>query len=81
MKQALHIFRKDTRRLWSQIAVVVVLFAIYAILSPETSLSVSDGMGGIPAALIVLACWTLGASAMHEDAAAPAEPVLAHTSV
>ncbi len=77
MRQALHIFRKDARRLWPHIAAVVALFAVYAFLSPDSSLDNAASLldwNGLPAALVVLACWTLGASAMHEDATAEESP-------
>jgi len=75
--QAVHIFEKDARRLWLQIAAVAVLFAAYAFLSPETALNNNGALldwNGIPAALVVLACWTLGASAIHEDSPAEESP-------
>ncbi|HEU5022892.1 MAG TPA: hypothetical protein VFT60_13420, partial [Bryobacteraceae bacterium] len=77
MKQALHIFGKDARRLWPQIAVVVALFSIYGFVSPEAALGKSASLldwNGIPAALVVLACWTLGAGVIHEDGPAEESP-------
>ncbi len=77
MRQALHIFRKDARRLWPQIAAVAGLFAVYAFLSPDAVLDHGGTLldwNGIPAALAVLACWTLGASAIQEDAPAEESP-------
>ncbi|HEY4087877.1 MAG TPA: hypothetical protein VGM43_18180, partial [Bryobacteraceae bacterium] len=77
MRQALHIFAKDTRRLWPQIAAVAGLFAVYAFFSSDTSLVKSGAMvdwNDLPAALIVMACWTLGASAIHEDGPAEESP-------
>lgn len=77
MRQTLHIFAKDARRLWPQIVAVAGLFAAYAFLSPETALNNSGALldwNGLPAALVVLACWTLGASAIHEDGPAEESP-------
>ncbi len=37
MRQALHIFRKDLRHLWPQIAIVLALVAAYAVLAGRTS--------------------------------------------
>src|SRR6185437_11908319 len=72
-----HIFGKDTRRLWPQIAAVAALFAVYAIFSPDIAPTVGSSLlewNGIPAGLVVLACWTLGASAMQEDSPAEESP-------
>ncbi|HVW07294.1 MAG TPA: hypothetical protein VHC90_01860 [Bryobacteraceae bacterium] len=77
MNQILHIFGKDVRRLWPQIAAVIALFAGYAFFSTEISLGNSASLldwSGLPAALVVLACWTLGASVIHEDAPAEESP-------
>lgn len=77
MRQALHIFAKDVRRLWPQIAALGALFAVYAFFSPETTLANTVSLlewNGIPAALVVLGCWTLGASAIHEDGPAQESP-------
>jgi hypothetical protein len=77
VRQVLHIFKKDTRRLWPWIAVVVALFAVYAFRSPESELARSVSLldwNGLPAALVVLACWTLGAGVIHEDGTAEESP-------
>lgn len=68
MKQAIHIFRKDVRRLWPLALVVVCLFALYG-MSPN-----DNGASGILAALAVIACWTVGAHLIHEDALAEEAP-------
>jgi hypothetical protein len=71
VKQALHIFRKDVRRLWPLIAVVLALFAFdYAQISGLTA----PLPHGVPLGfyeillLTVLACWFLGARVVQEEA-------------
>jgi len=77
MKQAIHIFRKDVRRLWPLTLVVVCLFALYGMSSPD------KGGSGIPALaeqgpflsiLIGFACWSVAALSIHEDALAEESP-------
>ena len=72
MKQALHIFGKDVRRFWPQCVVVSFLFASYGTArrhtaSGESALSVLAGV-------IVVICWLLIASLVHEDSLAEACP-------
>jgi len=72
MKQALHIFRKDARRFWPQIAVVWLLFAIYSVTHKQ-----DNGLGitlATPETLIALACWILGANVIHEEALSEESP-------
>ena len=69
MKQALHIFRKDVRRLWPLALVVVILFALYGI-SPRDKTDWPD----LLAILSATACWTVGAHLIHDDALADESP-------
>ena len=71
MKQALHIFGKDARRLWAPIVVVAVLFAMQTVIVPGSAGFNWDNWSPL---LIIVACWGLGASAVHEDAPAQESP-------
>jgi hypothetical protein len=61
VKQTLHIFRKDVRKLWPHALVVAGLFALCA-LSPLNS------------GVVGLACWTITALLIHEDSPAEESP-------
>ncbi len=65
MKQALHIFAKDVRRLWPLIVLVLADFTLFAFTAP------SDGLGQF---LLTVLCWTLTALAVLEDAPAQESP-------
>lgn len=71
MKPALHIFRKDVRRLWPLIALVLALFAFdYAQISGLTApLPHVLPLGFYEILLLtVLACWFLGARVVQQEA-------------
>ena len=72
MKQTLHIFRKDVRKLWPQCAVVSFLFAIYGTVGRQQTDSRPDL--SVLAAVIAIVCWLLIASLVHEDSLAEACP-------
>lgn len=73
MKQTLHIFKKDVRHLWPQIAVALVLAVSHAILdvlskptwNPSTERI--NQLAGFSSLLLVLAWWNLIAAAIHEE--------------
>lgn len=71
MKQALHIFRKDARRLWLQVLVVCGMFGLLVRTSQD-----SNGLGSFETtmALVLIACGVLIASAIQEDAPAQESP-------
>jgi hypothetical protein len=73
VNQAIHIFRKDVRRFWPQCAVLSFLLAVYG-----TARRQQTGSGASPldvlAGLIVIACWLLIASLVHEDSLAQESP-------
>jgi hypothetical protein len=65
MKQAIHIFGKDVRRFWPQCVVVSFLFTIYG-----TVRNPWEPLAGV----IVVICWLLIGSLVHEDSLADACP-------
>ena len=66
MNQALHIFRKDVRRLWPQILAVLGFFAAFAFAFAPTLYHVYQSVFMGP--LVVCSCWFLGISVMHLEA-------------
>lgn len=81
MKQALHIFRKDVRRLWPLIAVVLVFFgsglaAWIPGLNRDMGFDVVDGAIATNAQpfvwafqiLLIPSCWILAALVVHQEA-------------
>lgn len=67
MKQALHIFRKDVRRLWRHIAAVMLAIACFAALDARTVAGGENG-SGIIEFVVCAAVWLLIARAVHEEA-------------
>jgi hypothetical protein len=73
VKQAIHIFVKDIRRFWPQCAVVSFLFAIYGTARRQET-GAGESALSVLAGLIVIICWMLIASLVHEDPLAEACP-------
>lgn len=70
MKQAIHIFRKDVRRLWPLALIVVSLFALYGI-SPRDQ---AGWPADLVAILAAIGCWTVATHLIHDDALAEESP-------
>ena len=76
MRTTLHIFKKDVRRLWYEILVVLALTALFAWLDPQTppGLSASSSQNGlmffgaILRMLLPMAWWYLIARVIHQEA-------------
>jgi hypothetical protein len=73
VKQALHIFRKDVRKLWPQCVVVSFLFAVYGMARRQQTGAGVSALE-VPAAVIVIMCWLLIAGLVHEESPAEASP-------
>jgi hypothetical protein len=73
MRQALHIFKKDVRHLWFEIAVAVTLVAAFGFVGVRRELWLIDPVINRTAAwtmvqiLLPLAWWTLIARAIHDE--------------
>jgi len=77
VNQASHIFAKDLRRLWPQVLVVSGLFILYGMTPPDrggAGITALMEHGNSLAALVAIACWTLGANLVHEDGMAEESP-------
>src|SRR5882762_4492145 len=74
MRQALHIFKKDVRHLWFEIAVVISVVAAFTFTGARRALWLADPVTNRTAAwtlvmiLLPLAWWTLIARAIHDEA-------------
>jgi hypothetical protein len=74
MRQALHIFKKDVRHLWFEIAVVISVVAAFAFTGARRALWLADPVTNRIAAwtlvmiLLPLAWWTLIARVIHDEA-------------
>jgi hypothetical protein len=74
MRQALHIFKKDVRRLWFEIALVTALVAAFTFTGARRALWLADPVTNRIAAwtlvmiLLPLAWWTLIARVIHDEA-------------
>ena len=75
MRTTLHIFKKDVRRLWHEILVVLALTALFAWIEPKTTHDLSAGLqngldliGTILRMLLPVAWWYLIALAIHQEA-------------
>ena len=74
MRQALHIFKKDVRHLWFEIAVVISAVAAFAFTGARRALWLADPVTNRIAAwtlvmiLLPLAWWTLIARVIHDEA-------------
>jgi hypothetical protein len=74
MRQTLHIFKKDVRHLWFEIAVVTTLVAAFTFTGARRALWLADPVTNRIAAwtlvmiLLPLAWWTLIARVIHDDA-------------
>jgi hypothetical protein len=77
VKQAIHIFRKDVRRLWPQALIVMGLFAVYGMSPPDTGVSGIAALaerGTFLSCLVGFACWAVCARMIHEDTPAEESP-------
>ena len=76
MREILHIFRKDTRRLRYEIAVVLALVALFAWTEPRTSSAWDENtrrinvLSGMLKLLLPLAWWYLIVAVIHQEALA-----------
>jgi len=74
MRQALHIFKKDVRHLWFEIAVVITVVVAFAFTGARRALWLVDPATNRTAAwtlvliLLPLAWWTLIARVIHDEA-------------
>ena len=71
MRQALHIFKKDVRHLWFEIAVVLAAVALFTYMGARHTLSsgAARGLaGGLAVFLLPLAWWILIARVIHSEA-------------
>jgi hypothetical protein len=76
MRTTLHIFKKDARRLWYEILVVLALTALFAWIEPRTPADLGAGssqnglmvLGSILRGLLPMAWWYLIARAIHQEA-------------
>ncbi len=64
MKQALHIFKKDFRRLWPQMIVVLVAIRLFSFLFRPV-VSAPGELPGIGGLLMIVSVWLLIARAVH----------------
>lgn len=65
MRQALHIFRKDTRHLWPEIAVALLVTALFTV--SEIRHAAEGGSEDLARYLLPLAWWTLIARVIHAE--------------
>jgi hypothetical protein len=74
MRQALHIFKKDVRHLWFEIAVVILVVAAFTFTAARRAHWLSDpgtnriGAWTLVMILLPLAWWALIARAIHDEA-------------
>lgn len=71
MRQALHIFKKDVRHLWLEIAVALAVVAAFTFMGVRQALSpgAARGLaGGLAVFLLPLAWWILIARVIHSEA-------------